>query len=259
MDFHPVEANLRESFRVLAKGRVHGDVLELPGLTIASLGAAFQMFNTAFLSSPVTDKADLESRLESARLHFRSRRIEWAFWLCDGWLEGRVRRNVTQIFQRFGLRLSSEMPGMIGSPLGKPRRSLPALDMRPVNSESTLNDFRAIGSVSFHVPYDWFSEVFDASVAAGQRDFLCNVGYLHGEPVATSASLRSNGVVGLYNIATAPAYRGRGYGEAITRMTMQNALKAGEPVVLQSTSQGLRIYERLGFREVTRILVYNSI
>ena len=32
----------------------------------------------------------------------------------------------------------------------------------------------------------------------------------------------------------------------------------GVPVVLQSTEQGLKIYERMGFRAITRILVYNS-
>ena len=31
------------------------------------------------------------------------------------------------------------------------------------------------------------------------------------------------------------------------------------PLVLQSTSWGIRLYERMGFRTVTRILVYNSV
>ena len=52
-DFRPVEANLRESFRVLARGRERADVMELPGVSIASLGATFQMFNAAFLNAPV--------------------------------------------------------------------------------------------------------------------------------------------------------------------------------------------------------------
>jgi GNAT superfamily N-acetyltransferase len=272
MDFHPVEANLRQSFRALAEGRPKGDVLELPGISIASLGASFQMFNTTFLSTPVPTQAALEARLNQARQHFRSRDLGWAFWICEDWLDWSIRRSLTQTCQRFGLRLSSELPGMIGMPpLPRPKRPLPPLEIRRVDSARILDDFRAIGSVSFHVPYEWFSEVFDASVPAGRPGFACYVGYHEGEPVATSASVRSEGVAGLYNIATAPARRGRGYGEAITRLTIEsasvenasveNASSDGvpEPIVLQSTSQGRRIYERLGFQTVTRILVFNSV
>ena len=70
MDFHPVEFNLRESFRVLAEGRRSGDVLELPGLSIASLGAKFQMFNAAFLNAPVANAAELDERLRQASSAF---------------------------------------------------------------------------------------------------------------------------------------------------------------------------------------------
>ena len=62
-------------------------------------------------------------------------------------------------------------------------------------------------------------------------------------------------------MATAPEYRQRGYGEAITRYAIDAAMRENglSRVVLQSTSQGLRLYERMGFQPVTRVLVYNSI
>jgi len=257
MDFHPVEANLRQSFRVLADGRPRADLIELPGITIASLAVAFQMFNAAFLSAPVADREDLEDRLELARGHFRSRGLSWAFWVCEDYLDLSVRRRLTPTCERYGLRLSSEMPGMIAPVLVKPGRPLPPLEFRRVDSLPTLNDFRGIGSICFHVPLEWFSEVFDESVTAPRAAFVCWVGYYDGVPVATAASVASDGVTGLYNIATAPGYRGRAFAEAITRHT---AAAAGPcPLVLQSTSRGLRLYERLGFRPVTRILVYNSV
>ena len=70
MDFHPVEANLRQSFRILASGRAGADILELPGVSVASLGVYFQMFNAAFLNGPVFSQAELEICLETARDHF---------------------------------------------------------------------------------------------------------------------------------------------------------------------------------------------
>jgi GNAT superfamily N-acetyltransferase len=251
-----VEENLRQSFRVLAVNRPRGDVIELPGLTIASLGARFQMFNAAFLNSPAA-QPDFECRLETARRHFVSRGLPWALWLCEDWLDRPVRRRLSQTCHRFGLRISSEMPGMVASEMERLHRPLPDLECRPVDCARTLADFRGIGSVCFHVPIDWFSEVFDESLPALRTGFRCWVGYADGTPVATAATVPSQSALGLYNVATAPGYRGRGFAEAITRHAAASAAK--RPLVLQSTSHGLRLYETLGFRAVTRILVYNSI
>jgi ribosomal protein S18 acetylase RimI-like enzyme len=255
MNFLSVEENLRQSFRVLAVDRPGADVIDLPGLSIASLGAKFQMFNAAFLNS-AADQSDFERRLDTARDHFRWRALPWALWICEDWLDGPLRRRLSQICQKHGLRLSSEMPGMVATEMDKPKRALPSLDIRPVDSARVLADFRGIGSVCFHVPIEWFSEVFDESVPASRPGFRCWVGYLDGMPIATAASVPSRGVTGLYNIATAPGHRGRGFAEAITRHAV--AAAGDGPLVLQSTAHGLRLYERLGFRAVTRILVYNS-
>jgi predicted GNAT family acetyltransferase len=149
---------------------------------------------------------------------------------------------------------------MIADRLMGQTRPLPEIEIRRVDSASVLDDFRAIGSICFHVPLAWFSEVFDATVPAQRRSFACWVAYSDGEAVATAATVTSDGVVGLYNIATAPGQRGRGFAEALTRHAAGAALAATGPLplVLQSTSLGLRMYERLGFRTVTGIAVYNS-
>jgi GNAT superfamily N-acetyltransferase len=132
-----------------------------------------------------------------------------------------------------------------------------------------LNDFRAIGSTCFHVPIAWFGEVFDEEVI-GRGTFACWVGYQNGVAVATAATVASRNAVnettrtgstGIYNVATAPEYRRRGYGEAITRHAIDAALREGDPgrLVLQSTSLGQRVYLRMGFEAIARVLVYSSI
>ena len=260
VDFHPVEANLRQSFRALAAGRPRSDVLELPGVTIASLGVAFQMFNAAFLNGPVVSLPHLELQLELAHAHFSSRGMEWSFWFCEDWLAKPVRRHLTAACSKHHLRLSSELPGMITATLAKQKRALPHLQVRRADSPSTLSDFRTVGGQCFRVPPAWFAEVFHDSLAASCQEFACWVGYLDGLPVATAATLVAAGAIGLYNIATVPGYRGRGVAEAITRLVAGTAQQqAGPlPLILQSTSQGRRMYDNLGFRETARILVFNS-
>jgi ribosomal protein S18 acetylase RimI-like enzyme len=128
-----------------------------------------------------------------------------------------------------------------------------------VLSAQTLDDFRALGSTCFHVPISWFSEVFDPGMTTHDA-FVCWVGYRDGLPVATAATVSAQGVIGLYNVATAPEYRQRGYGEAITRHAIDAALRetTATHIVLQSTAEGLHLYQRMGFQPVTRVLVYSS-
>jgi ribosomal protein S18 acetylase RimI-like enzyme len=262
MDFRAVEENLRQSFRVLAAGRPGTDVAELPGVTIASLGAQFQMFNAAFLSAPVESAEELGGRLETARAHFAGRGTEWSFWICEDWLAAPARRKLTRCCLHAGLRLSSELPGMMASRICLPQRRLPELEFRRAVAGQEIEDFRDIGANCFHVPLGWFCEVFDDDMTA-RADFVCWAGYLDGEPVATAATvITPGGVIGVYNVATSPVHRRRGYGEAITRYAIdaaRNGNGAGERVILQSTTQGYQLYRRLGFGEVTRILVYNSV
>jgi ribosomal protein S18 acetylase RimI-like enzyme len=264
MIFRDIADNLRRSFSVLAIDRPGGDVLELPGVSVASLGVAFQMFNAGFLSESVETQAQLEERLHTAKRHFDSRHLSWAVWICEGWLAPGVRGKLSRTCELFGLRLSAEMPGMAADQIKPTSRKLPKMEVRRVGTGQTLTDFRAIGSSCFHVPLGWFSEVFDERVA-DREGFACWVGYRDGQPIATSASVTSTGitaekVIGIYNVATAPEQRRHGYAEAITRHAIDAAMAEARTgrIVLQSTAAGQGIYGRMGFRPVTRLLVYNS-
>ena len=162
MTFHCIADNLRQSFRVLAEGRPRGSVLELPGVSIASLGVAFQMFNAAFPERAVQTLPRLEEVLRAARDHFEAQGLRWSFWVCEDWLAPGVRRKLSRACEMFGLRLSSDMPGLAAGGIRPSARKLPALEFRRVQSpdlsRETLDDFRALGSTCFHVPHSWFSE-----------------------------------------------------------------------------------------------------
>jgi GNAT superfamily N-acetyltransferase len=219
------------------------------------------MFNAAFLNGPVTTTLELERRLALALTRFEAHGLGWAFWFCEDWLERPVRRRLRQTCEAYGLRLSSELPGMMAQDLTHQKRQLPTLEFRRAAGASTLSDFRKVGGACFHVPPQWFAEVFNDQIGETCPEFRCWVGYLGGLPVTTAATLVSDGVIGLYNIATVPGYRGRGIAEAMTRHVVDTtrAELGALPLILQATSLGLRMYTRLGFRETTRILVFNSI
>jgi ribosomal protein S18 acetylase RimI-like enzyme len=258
VDFESVANNLRESFRIVAGSRAAGEVRELHGVSIASAGVTFQMFNAAFLSGPVTTEPELMQRLMLTKVHFDARGLEWAYWVCEDWLEGRVRKRARTLFERHGLRLSTSLPGMMAVRILPPVKALPRLDIRRVCDAATRDAFCEIGSVCFHVPISWFKEVFDAD-SVWER-FISYVGYADGEPVATASIVIGGGVLGVYNVATLPDFQKRGYGEAVMRHAMADACpeRGMERAILQSTPAGFKLYQRMGFRTVARVAVYSS-
>jgi ribosomal protein S18 acetylase RimI-like enzyme len=256
--FETVADNLRESFRVIAASRGDGEVRELRGVSIASSGVTFQMFNAAFLSEPVGQDAELTQRIMLPKVHFNARGLEWAFWVCEDWMATGTRRRSRTAFERHGLRHSVDLPGMVADQLRPPARALPRIEVRRVTPGPTRDAFCSIGSLCFHVPLPWFLEVFE-SPSVWER-FAAFVGYADGQAVSTAAIVMGAGAAGVYNVATLPGHQRRGYGEAVMRHALEEArrLNGVSRMVLQSTPAGYRLYERMGFRSVTRVSVCST-
>jgi ribosomal protein S18 acetylase RimI-like enzyme len=86
-----------------------------------------------------------------------------------------------------------------------------------------------------------------------QRVFLARI---EGAPVATSLGFMLDGVLGVYNVATIPAARRRGAGAAVTAAAMLDGQRRGaHAAILESSSMGRSVYERLGFRQVCEVTV----
>lgn len=257
-DFEYVANNLRESFRVIAGAREKGEVRELAGVSIASAGVTFQMFNSAFLAGPADSEADMKQRIILPNRYFNERGLEWAYWVCLDWLDDYSRKRHRRMFEARDLRLSTELPGMLAQRLLPPIRPLPRMEIRRVCDLAGSAAFCEIGSVCFHVPIPWFREVFDND-RVWQR-FASYVAYWDGEPVSTAAIVVGGGAIGIYNVATLPGSQHRGFGEVVMRHALAEARREHgiDRLVLQSTPAGLRLYERMGFRTVTRVAVYSS-
>jgi ribosomal protein S18 acetylase RimI-like enzyme len=258
VEFSAVETNLRDSFRVLARNSRSGEVREYNGVSIASAGVTFQMFNAAFLSAPVEMDQELEARIEQSAVHFGARGQDWACWVCESFIPEGLRKRARALFRDRRMHLSVELPGMIAEEIAPLRHALPALEIRRVGCGPTRDDFCCLGSTCFNVPLPWFREVF--SGVDVWRDFASYVGYYKGEPVSTAATVIGAGAIGVYNVGTLPGYQRRGFGEAIMRHALEEARREHgiSRTILQSSPQGLRLYQRMGYRTVTKVVVYSS-
>jgi hypothetical protein len=102
-------------------------------------------------------------------------------------------------------------------------------------------------------------ELLDA-VAATRLPYSLNArpGALPGL-AATAMAFTVGDAVGIFNVGTLRPHRRRGYGAAITARAVADGLAAGGRWAwLESSDDGLRVYERLGFATVETHAVWTA-
>jgi ribosomal protein S18 acetylase RimI-like enzyme len=252
-----MEENLGAALGTFTRAKPSGEIRAFPGITVCCADVNFSMFNSSILTAPVREAPELDARIRTAAAYYEARGLPWSCWLCQGWIEERARGMVVEVFRRNGLHLVVELPGMEAPRLAPPSRSLPELVYRRVGDAPTRTDFHHIMAATFGIPASISREVYE-SPATWQGGMAGWVGYLEREAVATAATLTAAGVVGVYAVGTLPHHRRKGYAEAVMRHALAQARFASgiQRTVLQSSEQGFRLYEKMGYRTVTRYAVF---
>ena len=251
-----VEQNLVEFFRHFARHRPSGRIEELDGVSIASCGIDFHMFNAAFFSAPVTAaEGDLERRIDLAAGHLGVQGGRWAFWACEDRLDKSIAGRASKAFGRRDLFLTLRHPGMVSTGLKPPRRPLPQLEIRPIEDRQSRLAVAHINSVAFRIPFEWCLELYDIEALWGGA-FSGYIGRVNGEAVSTAATLAAAGTVGVYCVATLPGHERKGYAETMVRHAVARAGQGQS--ILQATSPGFSLYRRMGYEVVTHFAIYST-
>jgi ribosomal protein S18 acetylase RimI-like enzyme len=78
-----------------------------------------------------------------------------------------------------------------------------------------------------------------------------------GQVVSTAIGYVLDGTVGVFNVATPPGFRRRGFGAAVTAAAVRDGLAAGAELAwLQASPDGEPVYRRLGFRDVVAYALF---
>jgi len=152
--------------------------------------------------------------------------------------------------RRLGLTEEHPLPALAVQP--DELKAAPARDLAvgPVDDEDGLLDAMATATAAFETPPDFFEPLYSADAAALEA-LTYYVGRVDGAAVSTAAGFTVDGTVGIFNVATAPEHRGRGYGAAVTAAAAREAFANGADLAwLQSSAMGLSVYRGIGFRDV---------
>lgn len=245
--------NLRCALAAFSCVSPAGERSDADGLSLSYSGEPFGLFNTAL---PVTP-GDFGTRLRRAAEYFGRKKTHWSVWYCEDLLSPEARRSARLDLAMMGLKHVMEAPGMIAHGISAPAGRLPDLEIRGVRDIGTAEDFSDIMSAAFQVPLPMSRRVY-ASEGLWRGPMKGWVGYSGGEPVSTAAIVVGGGAIGLYAVATHPEHQRRGFGEALVRVALETVRNQTgiTTTVLQSSAAGYPLYVRMGYRNVTRFVVY---
>ena len=143
-----------------------------------------------------------------------------------------------------------ERRGGIPSLALRPLRAQPLdspLTVRRVEDAESLRHHTEVVAEAFEWSPDVLARIFTPRLL-DTPDWRGYVGYLDGRPVASSQLVLTDGVAGVYYVATVEDARRRGFGEAMTRHALNEGVAARCPMAsLQASPMGEPIYLRMGF------------
>lgn len=229
-----------EAFALLPGHLPNGFVKRAGGLVVAATGSPMAFFNEVL---PVADRVEPDALADAVQV------------LRDAGLSGIVHLRagvddaLVPVLRSLGLEEEVEdYPAMVLTPtptaLDLPAGFEVTQVANPAEFDVHLRTAADIAGVDPDLYATWLGAgIVDDPVAA------LFVGYAEGAPIATSMSIRTDHVIGIYNVGVSEAARRRGYGWAMTLAAIIAGAQAGCTIAtLQSSPMGYSLYAAHGFR-----------
>lgn len=228
---------------MLMAGNPGHSIVERDGLVLTTGPDAFPFHSYAFLA---VSRRPLNERLEEIRQHFAGGRRPYIVRFRDGAIPG-----AGEALRSAGYdRVPGYDPPLMVLEHPVPASSRLAVDVRCCREPADLELWASTMSAGYGVPLD-MAVAFTSPVRVAVPGYSLFLGYLDGEPVATSCLYLSHGVAGVFLVSTLPGRRGNGLGTTLTWHAVSRGIEAGADIAsLQSTAAGYAMYERMGFRHL---------
>ncbi len=231
-------------------------VEDRPDLVLVDSGLPTDTFNVVCRARLEPSRA--ANRIAAVIEHFETHGRPFSWWHGPG----DTPAELPTLLQQAGLSPSEHETAMVrdlATLLARPA-PLADLEMKVVRDDADLDAFAQVLAANWDPPDSCIGRFYRATAGRLFRKdapVVFAIGLLGSVPVATAEVCLSRDAAGLYSVATLAAYRGRGLGGAMTDYVLRQAEQRGAAVaVLQASSDGERVYRRLGFRSIGRFTEY---
>jgi len=203
----------------------------------------------ATLNGVVTDITDPDATaIDRAAVGVAALGLPWSILF-----RGEPEPAAERVAARYGLTDRSASPLMAydvtANPVPPPARAEAAARVAAVGPDDH-DEYAAALAAGFEAPLEIMARLGSAA-ALGMPGAAGYVAREDGRAVAAGLGIFLERTCGIFNIATAPEYRGRGYGRAVTSRILADAIARGsELAYLQSSDDGYPLYKSMGFATV---------
>lgn len=230
-------------------------VFHLRNLTYVDSGLSCDTFNIIHIHNGA---ALTETELMEAIHHFHYSSLEYCIWITK---EGLVKQTAG-LLSKAGVEQQAEEIGMIlDLPEYLPRANEKHPNIQVVDTPSRLMDYANVIAANWTPPdqnvLSFYQNSANAWLESAHKMIL--LVYYEGDRALSAVELcpSDKETIGLYGFATLEAYRGHGIGSALMTYSLNLAKQLGyKNAVLQATEDGIGIYKKMGFKEVTTFFEY---
>ena len=260
-DTDPLMPILRASENALAA--VLRLLADMPGVRVIEDTYGFRFFNmqmppesTLFLTRWPRENADVLLDAELTRIESMGLDIDWNLFGPPSPPDLPDRLLGRGLTAQRNLWLVADFAALPPAP-PKP----PELRIVRVDSDARWDDWQAAFERGFNSEHG--APRYRKAYAVKPLDFrghrrAHHVGYVGARPVVCSSLLVADGHATFWDIATAPDHRRRGYGAAIVRQLVDEAIQTGcRTGSLNSSALGRSMYMALGFERVVDLPEYH--
>jgi hypothetical protein len=231
--------NLVRSFGVLPRHQSTGFVSVSGGVMVAATGSPVAFFNQVL---PVDDAVEAHALVEATGVADGA----GAPWMVH--LRAGIDDLLLATVEASGLEEVEGYPAMMLTTLPDAVPEVPGLAVHRVRDSAQFERFVDTAGANSSANAE-LVETFLGRGIVEEHDVALLLGVLDGTPVATSISIRSGDVVGVYNVGTAEPARRRGIGWAMTAAAIVAGAERGTTTAtLQSSPMAESMYAAHGFR-----------
>lgn len=248
---HHVEKNLYELYRVVAQLRVGEDRRNYSWVDAYPSEWPRYIFDTSLKGDHYRDL--LEELEQGVKANKLPPKLIISLARSSDQVIADIRRRFTQRLEWMGMAAPFDTTLISSSPTA----SLSSCEVRRVRSEEELCIWAKLANLTFYGRETGEEPgVFSSLLPLEPVRFY--LGYWDDKPVATSMGFMHDQIMGVYNITTLEAYRGRGIATAVTKAVLDEGRRCGcRGAILQARPAARGVYSSLGFESVGPLYIFD--